>query len=106
MNRESTHKVLLIIADISGYTKLMVSSDIEIIHSQHIISELIQALIKEVEIPLEISKLEGDALFLYARKDSGIIPPDDIRICQLAAAIGLFFEFQKSGKSLSLKSDY
>jgi hypothetical protein len=79
MNRESTHKVLLIIADISGYTKLMVSSDIEIIHSQHIISELIQALIKEVEIPLEISKLEGDALFLYARKDSGIIPPDDIR---------------------------
>ena len=98
MNRESTHKVLLIIADISGYTKLMVSSDIEIIHSQHIISELIQALIKEVEIPLEISKLEGDALFLYARKDSGLF--------HLDAAIGLFFEFQKSGKSLSLKSDY
>jgi hypothetical protein len=30
----------------------------------------------------------------------------DIRICQLAAAIGLFFEFQKSGESLSLKSVY
>lgn len=79
MNRESTHKVLLIIADISGYTKLMVSSDIEIKHSQHIISELIQTLIKEVEIPLEISKLEGDALFLYARKDSGLFHLDEIR---------------------------
>ena len=78
MNSQSTHKVLLIIADISGYTRLMVSSDIEIKHSQHIISELIQTIIKEVEIPLEVSKLEGDAVFLYAKKDSEIFTPDDI----------------------------
>ena len=56
----------------------MVSSDIEIKHSQHIISELIQTIIKEVEIPLEVSKLEGDAVFLYAKKDSEIFTPDDI----------------------------
>ena len=55
MNNPSTHEVLLIIADISGYTKFMVSSDIEIKHSQHIISELIKAIIKEIEIPLEVS---------------------------------------------------
>jgi hypothetical protein len=59
VNATSTHQVLLFIADISGYTKLMVSSDFEIKHSQHIISELIQAIIQEVEMPLEVSKLEG-----------------------------------------------
>jgi hypothetical protein len=79
MNNQSTHQVLLIIADISGYTRLMVSSDIEIEHSQHIISELIQTIIKEVEVPLEVSKLEGDAIFLYAKKDSETFIPDDIR---------------------------
>jgi len=78
MNNQSTHKVLLVIADISGYTRLMVSSDIEIKHSQHIISELMQTIIKEVEIPLEVSKLEGDAIFLYVIKDSEIFTPDDI----------------------------
>ena len=79
MDNQSTHDVLLIIADISGYTRLMVSSDIETRHSQHIISELIQAIIKEVEIPLEVSKLEGDAIFLYVIKDSDTFTPDDVR---------------------------
>lgn len=79
MNNPSTHQVLLIIADISGYTKFMVSRDIEITHSQHIISELIKAIIKEIEIPLEVSKLEGDAVFLYVKKDSKTFASDDIR---------------------------
>ncbi len=91
MSHQSTHKVLLIIADISGYTRLMVSSDIEILHSQHIISELIQALIKEIDMPLEVSKLEGDALFLYARKDNKEFPLDDL--CKKAGEkLILFFE--------------
>ena len=91
MNDQSTHKVLLIIADISGYTKFMVSSDIEIKHSQHVISELIQSIIKEAEIPLEISKLEGDAIFLYVKKDSGNFTHDDIRKITGEKLI-LFFE--------------
>lgn len=78
MNKPSTHKALLIIADISGYTRLMVSSDIETMHSQHIISELIQSITKEVKIPLEVSKLEGDAIFLHVKKDSERFTPDEI----------------------------
>jgi len=78
MNNPSTHNVLLIIADISGYTRLMVSSDIETMHSQHIISELIHSIIKEIEIPLEVSKLEGDAIFLYVKKGSETFTPDEI----------------------------
>lgn len=91
MNIQSIQKVLLIIADISGYTKLMVSSDIEITHSQHIISELIQAIINEVEIPLEISKLEGDAIFLYVKKGSETFAFEHIRRITGEKLI-LFFE--------------
>jgi hypothetical protein len=79
MNDQATQRVLLIIADISGYTKFMVSSNMEIEHSQHIISELIQAVIALVEIPLEVSKLEGDAIFMYAKKDSGTFNWEDTR---------------------------
>ena len=79
MNDHAKHQVLLMIADISGYTKFMVSSDMEIEHSQHVISELIQTIIKQVEIPLEVSKLEGDAIFLYVKKDSDAFAWEDIR---------------------------
>lgn len=57
----------------------MVSSDLEIEHSQHVISELIQTIIRQVEIPLEVSKLEGDAIFLYVIKDSDAFDWQDIR---------------------------
>ncbi|UCC56690.1 MAG: DUF2652 domain-containing protein [Gammaproteobacteria bacterium] len=79
MNDQVTHQVLLMIADISGYTKFMVSSDLEIEHSQRVISELIQTIIEQVEIPLEVSKLEGDAIFLYVKKDSDVYSREDVR---------------------------
>lgn len=78
MTDESTHQVLLIIADISGYTEFMVSSETEIEHSQHVITQLIQAIIRQIEIPLELSKLEGDAVFLYAKKDRGDLAPAQV----------------------------
>lgn len=62
-------RVILVIADIGGYTRFMVTNKLEILHSQVIISELIKTIIEQVEIPLEISKLEGDAVFLYSVKD-------------------------------------
>ena len=47
----------------------MVSSDTEIKHSQYIISQLIESIIQHIKIPLQISKLEGDAVFLYVNKN-------------------------------------
>jgi len=79
MNQHTIQKAVLIIADISGYTEFMVASNLEISHSQHIISELIHAIIKQVEIPLEVSKLEGDAVFLYAKRESYGFTWDQIR---------------------------
>ena len=86
-----TREVLLMIADISGYTEFMVASDLEIEHSQKVITELIQAIIEQVHIPLEVSKLEGDAVFLYAVKEG-----DDYNWADVTGTVGekllLFFE--------------
>jgi hypothetical protein len=65
-------EVLLIIADISGYTRFMVANETELGHSHEIISALLEAIIGEVEIPLSVAKLEGDAVFLYAIKERDI----------------------------------
>ena len=58
--------VLLMLVDISGYTKFMVSHGKELRHSQMIIGELLESLMRQVDVPLRISQTEGDALFLYA----------------------------------------
>lgn len=50
-----------------------------------------KTIIKEVEIPLEVSKLEGDAIFLSVKKDSEIFTHDDIRKITGEKLI-LFFE--------------
>ena len=56
------------IADISGYTEFMLRTHTDIEHSQQVITQLINTIIEQIKIPLEISKLEGDAVFLYAVK--------------------------------------
>jgi class 3 adenylate cyclase len=64
-------EVVLLLADISGYTRFMIASHTDRVHGQVVITELLKAVIRQVEIPLEISKLEGDAIFLYAVKEGG-----------------------------------
>ncbi|MDH3900498.1 MAG: DUF2652 domain-containing protein [Gammaproteobacteria bacterium] len=100
MNDQATYQVLLMIADISGYTKFMVSSDLEIEHSQRVISELIQTIIRQVEIPLEVSKLEGDAVFLYAKKDSDAYTWEDIRKVTGEKLILFFDDFHEKLQEL------
>ncbi len=63
--------VLLIIADISGYTRYMTANAKTLAHSQTIITELVKAIIHQIELPLEVAKLEGDAVFLCCRKQGG-----------------------------------
>jgi len=66
--------VLLIIADISGYTRYMTANAKTLGHSQTIITELVKAIIRQIELPLEVAKLEGDAMFLFCRKQGGSKP--------------------------------
>jgi len=65
---EVPEPVLLIIADISGYTRYMTANAKTLAHSQTIITELVTAIVQEIELPLEVAKLEGDAVFLFCRK--------------------------------------
>jgi class 3 adenylate cyclase len=76
--------VLLIIADISGYTRFMVANETELEHSHQIISALLEAIVAQAEIPLSLAKLEGDAAFLYAIKEPGIAE-------RVGARLGRFF---------------
>src|SRR5215475_1001099 len=67
---EAPEPVLLILADISGYTRYMTANAKTLAHSQGIITELVKGIVKQAELPLEVAKLEGDAVFLYCRKDA------------------------------------
>lgn len=65
---KNMQEMFLVIADISGYTKFMLTSRTELVHSQGIISDLLHVVIVQFEMPLTISKFEGDAIFIYAKK--------------------------------------
>ena len=56
---------LLFIPDISGFTEFV--HETEISHSQHIIAELLEALIDANEMDLEISEIEGDAVLFFRK---------------------------------------
>jgi hypothetical protein len=58
-------KTILIIADISGYTKFMLDSQNTLRHWQIMITELLTRVIKELHVPIEVSKIEWDAVFMY-----------------------------------------
>lgn len=66
-------EMYLFIADISGYTSFMIQNKKEYAHATTIITSLIQSLADQVQIPFEISKIEGDALFLTVLKEK--LPP-------------------------------
>jgi len=50
--RPAPKPVILILADISGYTRYMTANATSLAHSQIIITELFNAILSEVELPL------------------------------------------------------
>ncbi|MCI0397866.1 MAG: DUF2652 domain-containing protein [Chloroflexi bacterium] len=56
-------KGYLVISDITGYTAFLTGSELE--HAQDILQSLFGVLLKHTTPPLELSKLEGDAIFSY-----------------------------------------
>jgi arsenite methyltransferase len=67
-------EAVFFIADISGYTKFVISNEKEVAHSQIIIRELITTLLNQVQSPINLIRIEGDAVFLYAMKDDPEYP--------------------------------
>jgi hypothetical protein len=56
-----TEDGVLLLADISGFTEFVTTTDIE--HGPPIIAELLEEVIRELSPPLEIQEVEGDAVF-------------------------------------------
>jgi len=59
-------QTLLVIADIGGYTRFMTVHRINLAHAQHIVAQLLEAVIDGAGRKLKLAKLEGDAAFFYA----------------------------------------
>lgn len=73
MENQQKHVVILI-ADISGYTKFMTRKRKSLAHAQVIITELMTSLIDEIKIPLRIIEIEGDAIFFIGVEESELFP--------------------------------
>jgi hypothetical protein len=58
---------LILIPDITGFTEFV--NNTEISHSQHIISELLELLIKSDDLNLDVAEIEGDAI-LFIKEES------------------------------------
>src|SRR5215467_10378900 len=84
-------ELVLILADISGYTRFMLENQTSAVHGQLCISTLIETMLREVDIPLQLQEIEGDALFLYAAHPGDEAGWRDV-LAQVRAKLPRFFE--------------
>jgi arsenite methyltransferase len=68
----TSQPVLLLLVDISGYTQFMVEHAKELRHSELIVRALLESVVEQVDVPLRVAGVEGDALFLYAIKSGDL----------------------------------
>lgn len=61
-----TRDTLLVMPDITGYTRFLHLNRFAEAHAQHIVTELLQAVISGAGSALTAAKVEGDAVLLYA----------------------------------------
>ena len=76
-----TTKACLIIADISGYTEYLAGVELE--HAHDILADLMTTVVKALRPGFKLSKLEGDAAFVYSPTETvdGSILMDTIEDC-------------------------
>ncbi|KAB8040868.1 DUF2652 domain-containing protein [Silvanigrella paludirubra] len=90
-------EALLFFADISGYTQFVKKHSFSWTHGQFIISELLKILLDQIEEPIKVSKIEGDAIFFYM--------PIDLTFDQKFVSNKLFLFFEAfNNKKLTLNS--
>ncbi len=82
------NEALIFIPDISGFTKFVTETEIN--HSQHIIKELIEVIVKSLTPEIIVSEIEGDAVLAYRLGN----PPSYTELKELAEKIFLNFHSQ------------
>jgi class 3 adenylate cyclase len=68
-------KVVVLIADIGGYTNFIRAHKTALVHADLIVHGLLDSVVKASRGGFELSKLEGDAAFLFASEDQA---PEDL----------------------------
>lgn len=68
-------KVVVLIADIGGYTNFIRLHKTSLAHADLIVHELLDSVVQASRGRFELSKLEGDAVFLYANEEQA---PEDL----------------------------
>jgi len=86
----------ILIPDISGYTEFLTKT--ELVHSSHIINELLEAILAPNDGEFELSEVEGDALLLY-RKGKPLEAVALVRLC-----LSMFESFHKQVKLIERDS--
>jgi hypothetical protein len=86
----------ILIPDISGYTEFLTKT--ELVHSSHIINELLEAILAANSGDFVLSEVEGDALLLY-QKGKPIEADTLVRQC-----LGMFEGFHKQIKIIERDS--
>jgi hypothetical protein len=90
-------KAALVLVDISGYTQFIQWNRGSQLHAEHIITELLEAVIDQARFPLEINKLEGDAVLLYTSLKG---QPEAVAKDVLKQAVGFFDAFRRKQNEL------
>jgi hypothetical protein len=86
-----------IIADISGYTQFLSEGELE--HAHEIVGELLNSIIAAIDAPLTVSRIEGDAVFLY-----GETPPDVYGQTVLETVESLYVSFSSALENMVLNT--
>ncbi len=78
---ESARPTCFLIADISGYTGYL--STVEIDHASDILTDLLEVIVSALQPGFELSRIEGDAAFMFAIGDDldGTMLLDNIERC-------------------------
>jgi hypothetical protein len=96
-------RVVIVLADISGYTKFMLENQLSAVHGQQCITYLIETLIREIDLPLRLQEIEGDALFLYAEDPAGEAGWRDV-LEQVPTNLMRFFDAFYEGAVLGMEA--
>jgi class 3 adenylate cyclase len=96
-------RVVIVLADISGYTQFMVENQMSAVHGQQFITFLIETMIREIDIPLRLQEIEGDALFLYAEDPGSEKEWRDV-LEQVPAMLSRFFNAFYEGIVLGMEA--
>jgi len=96
-------RLVIILADISGYTRFMLENRTSAVHGQLCINSLIEAILEQVDIPLTLQEIEGDAVFLYAR-DPGSPAGWQALVQEVSRKLARFFDAFIARTGLNVES--